>query len=200
MARYTGPKCRQCRREGQKLYLKGAKCLTDKCPVSRRPVAPGQHGKSSRGFISDYARQLREKQKAKRIYGLLESQFRKYYEEAARVKGVTGQALLQMLESRLDNVLYVSGLAQSRAQARSMIGQGKVTVNGKMVDIASYRVAAGDEVTFENAVSTPKEDAEMPVWISWDKSDKAVKIKKLPEREEMKLDINEQLIVEYYSR
>lgn len=200
MSRYTGPKCRLCRREGQKLYLKGAKCLTDKCPVSRRAYAPGQHGKSARGFGSDFLRQLREKQKAKKIYGLLESQFRKYFEEASRVKGVTGQVLLQMLESRLDSVMYVTGLALSRSHARKVIRQGKVKVNGKEINIPSYQVNVGDVISFDKIESTPKPENEMPVWVLWDAKLKGIKMNEIPARDQIKNDINEQLIVEYYSR
>ena len=198
MARYTGPSCKLCRREGVKLYLKGTRCTSEKCAITRRNFVPGQHGKSRRGFASDYQKQLREKQKAKRIYGLLEAQFKRYYTEAARVRGVTGQVLLQMLESRLDNVLYQAGIAVSRAQARKMITANKVTVNDQAVNVPSYGVSAKDIVKVEGVESTPKEN--MPEWLTWDVKMNTVVLERLPEREEIKSELNEQLIVEYYSR
>jgi small subunit ribosomal protein S4 len=198
MARYTGPKCKQCRREGMKLYLKGAKCMTEKCPINTRNFPPGQHGKGRKGFASDYQRQLREKQKAKRIYGLLEMQFQRYYNEAARVPGVTGQVLLQLLESRLDNVLYKAGMASSRAQARKFIGANKVTVNGKTVNVPSFGVSMNDVVKVAGVESTPTEN--MPEWLNWDGKANTIVMVRVPEREEIKSELNEQLIVEYYSR
>lgn len=200
MARYTGPKCRQCRREGTKLYLKGARCLSEKCAVTKRNTPPGQKHLRVRRGHSDYGRHLREKQKVKRIYGLLETQFRRYYEDAARVHGVTGQVLLTMLESRLDSVVYASGFSSSRAEGRQKIRQGKVMVNGKDVNIPSYQVKAGDIITFSGIESSPRTDEEMPVWLLWDKTQKGVKINSLPSRDDVKHEVNEQLIVEYYSR
>ena len=198
MARYTGPSCKLCRREGVKLYLKGSRCTSEKCAINRRNFVPGQHGKSRKGFGSDFQRQLREKQKAKRIYGLLEAQFRRYYEEAAKVRGITGEVLLRMLESRLDNVLYQSGMAASRAQARKLIGANKVTVNDKIVNIPSFNVSANDVVKMAGVESTPNE--KMPEWLRWDGKANSVVLERLPEREEIKSELNEQLIVEYYSR
>lgn len=198
MARYTGPTCKLCRREGVKLYLKGSKCMSEKCPVTRRNFPPGQHGKGRRGFASDYQRQLREKQKAKRIYGLLEAQFRRYYTEASRVEGITGEILLKMLESRLDNVLYKAGIAASRAQARKLIGANKVTVNDHKVNIPSFEVSPKDVIKVEGVESTPSED--IPEWLKWDGKSNSIVLERVPERDEIKLELNEQLIVEYYSR
>jgi small subunit ribosomal protein S4 len=200
MAKYTDAKCKLCRREGQKLYLKGARCLSDKCAINRRNTPPGQHGKSSRGFGSDFMRQLREKQKAKKIYGLLEGQFRNYVEEASRKRGITGLVLLQLLERRLDNVLYLSGISLSRNHGRQLIRQKKVKVNGEMVDIPSYLLNSGDEVSHIAVETTPKEESQLPAWIKWDKTTKSLKVEKMPSRDEIQTDINEQLIVEYYSR
>lgn len=200
MARYTGPKCRQCRREGTKLFLKGARCLSEKCAVSKRNQAPGpKYLRTRRGF-SDYGRHLREKQKVKRIYGLLEAQFRKYYEEAARQKGVTGHALLTILESRVDSVLLSAGFAPSRATARQKTRQNKVEVNGKVVNIPSYLVRAGDSIKFVGVETSPKTAEELPSWMHWDSNNKSIVVDSLPERKDVSYDINEQLIVEYYSR
>ena len=149
MARYTGPSCRLCRREGMKLYLKGERCYTEKCAIDRRAYAPGQHGKS-RKKVSEYGLQLREKQKAKRIYGVLERQFRRYFETADKQKGVTGENLLRILETRLDNVVYRIGFASSRAEARQLINHGHFTVNGKKVDIASYEVRVGETIAVKD--------------------------------------------------
>lgn len=200
MAKYTGPKCKLCRREGTKLFLKGAKCMSEKCPMGMRNFHPGQHGPVSRRRLSDYGRHLREKQKVKRIYGLLEAQFRRYYTEAARVKGVTGQVLLQMLETRIDNIVYVSGLASSRNNARQLVRQGKISVGGKEVNIPSFQVKKGDIVVRDGVVTTPKAPEEMPVWLEWDGSKNAIIVKEVPAREHINQEINEQLIVEYYSR
>jgi small subunit ribosomal protein S4 len=198
MARYTGPSCKLCRREGVKLYLKGSRCTSDKCAIVKRNFVPGQHGKGRKGFASDYQKQLREKQKAKRIYGLLEGQFRRYYAEASRVQGITGQVLLQMLEARLDNVLYQAGMASSRAHARKMIGANKVTVNGKKVNIPSFGVSSKDIIKVAGIESTPSET--IPEWLTWNGKDSSIVLERLPEREEIKSELNEQLIVEYYSR
>lgn len=199
MAKYTGPKCKLCRREGVKLFLKGSRCYSDKCALSRRNYAPGQHG-NSRSRLSDYGKHLREKQKVKRIYGLLESQFRRYFEEASKKKGVTGQVLLQNLESRLDSVVYYSGFATSRARARQLVRQNKVSINGKKVTIPSYAVKKGDIVSCETVLSTPKTADEMPEWLSWNSTKKELSVLRLPEREDISAEINEQLIVEFYSR
>jgi len=200
MARYTGAKCRLCRREGAKLFLKGTRCLSDKCALGRRNQAPGpKYLRTRRGF-SDYGRHLREKQKVKRIYGLLEAQFRKYYEEAARQKGVTGYALLKMLESRVDSVLLSAGFSVSRATARQKTRQNKITINGKVVNIPSYQVKVGDVIEFSGIETSPKTEEETPAWMHWDAKKKALVIDALPERNDVSYDINEQLIVEYYSR
>ncbi len=200
MARYTGPKCKLCRREGQKLFLKGARCLSDKCAVTRRNQPPGpKHLRTRRGH-SEYGRHLREKQKVKRIYGILETQFRRYYEEAARVRGVTGQTLLIILESRLDSVIYTAGFSASRAEARQKIRQNKVTVNGKPVNIPSYQVKPNDVLKFVAVEAAPRPEDEMPAWLLWDKSEKGIKMNSLPTRDDIHHEINEQLIVEYYSR
>src|SRR4029078_11049553 len=156
MARYTGSVCRLCRREGVKLYLKGERCYTDKCAIERRAYAPGQHGQS-RKKVSEYGTQLREKQKARRVYGVLEKQFRGYYEEASRRKGITGETLLQILESRLDNVVYRSGFGASRPEARQIVKHGHILVNGKRVDIPSYIVKPGDVISFaETSAESPR--------------------------------------------
>ena len=199
MARYTGPKCRLCRREGEKLFLKGARCFSDKCAITRRNQPPGQHIRQ-RKRLSDYGKHLREKQKTKRIYGLLETQFRNYYEKAAKVKGVTGLMLLQMLETRLDSVVYYSGIAASRSAARKMVTQKKINVNGKLVDIPSYQVKPGDIVSSDMVPARPKTEEEMPAWINWGDKEKGIKVNKMPERDDITDGINEQLIVEFYSR
>jgi len=200
MARYTGPKCKLCRREGVKLFLKGSRCLSEKCAITKRNQPPGQHGANNRNRLSDYGKHLREKQKVKRIYGLLETQFRNYYEKAARIKGVTGDLLLQMLETRIDSVVYSAGFATSRAQARQMVSQGKVKINGKLVDIPSYQISINDKVDVEGAKTLPKEKEDMPEWLSWDSKSESINVKRLPVREDISAEINEQLIVEFYSR
>lgn len=208
MARYTDSVCRQCRREGQKLFLKGDRCYSGKCAFDRRPVAPGQHG-AGRRKVSEYGMQLREKQKTRRAYGVLESQFRKYYEKAAREKGITGDNMLRMLEQRLDNVVYRLGFGDSRPQARQFVTHGHVLVNGKKVDIASYQVAVGDVITVkersrgierlkalrENGISRP-----VPKWLELDAANLTGKVVALPEREDIDLNIEEHFIVELYSR
>ncbi len=200
MSRYLGPKCKLCRREGTKLFLKGAKCYSDKCPMNTRSYPPGQHGPSRRRRLSDYGRHLREKQKVKRIYGVLETQFRRYYEKSASKKGITGELLLQMLERRLDSVVYSSGLGLSRMHARKLVRQGKIKVNGNVVTIPSYQVNEKDMVECDFVGAKPKDDNEMPTWLEWNKDKKAIKILRLPERDDISQEINEQLIVEYYSR
>jgi len=209
MARYTGPVCRLCRRERMKLYLKGAKCDTMKCPIERRPYPPGEAGRNRQRQGSEYLLQLREKQKARRIYGLMEKQFSRVYEEANRRQGVTGENLLQLLELRLDNVVFRMGFATSRAQARQFVTHGHFAVNGRPTNIPSYQVQPGDRIEVrESHVSrdpfkTAKETLRShqgPEWLSVDAAKLAGTIAELPRRDQMPLDLNEQLVVEYYSR
>ena len=192
-----------------KLFLKGAKCFSDKCPIEKRNFAPGQHGKDRKAKIVGYGLQLREKQKAKRIYFTLEGQFRNYFEKAARTRGVTGAMLLQQLERRLDNVVYRLGFAQSRRQARQLVRHGHVAVNGKKVNIPSYEVSAGQEISIrENSKKLPvlelaKEYAAhgtLPTWLEVDRDNYKAKVLSLPKREDIQLPVNEQLIVELYSK
>ena len=207
MARYIGESCRVCRREGEKLFLKGSRCYTDKCALTRRAYAPGQHGQK-RKKQSDYGMQLREKQKAKAFYGVLESQFRKYFEEASRSKEVTGLKLLQILESRLDNVVYRLGLATSRAQARQLVRHGHFKVNGVKVNIPSYLTKVNDVIKVrESSQNDPifKQVAEengrpVPSWLEADVDNKSGKIVAVPAREEIDLPVKEHLIVELYSK
>ncbi|KAB3528864.1 30S ribosomal protein S4 [Alkaliphilus serpentinus] len=207
MARYTEAVCRLCRREGMKLYLKGDRCYTDKCAITKRNVPPGQHG-LSRKKLSNYGTQLREKQKAKRFYGVLETQFRKYFEMADRQQGITGDNLLRILESRLDNVVYRLGLGSSRAEARQLVVHGHFTVNGKKVDIPSYLVSVGDTIAVrEKSRSSEKFKAlaetfngTVPNWLTVDIEKLEGKIVSLPSREDIDLPIAENLIVELYSR
>ena len=206
MARITCADCKKCRREGQKLFLKGERCTSKKCAMERRPVAPGQHG-ASRKKKSEYAVQLREKQKAKRAYGLLEKQFYSYYEEAERMKGITGENMLMLLELRLDNVVYRMGIGSSRAQSRQIVNHGHITVNGKVVDIPSYHTKAGDvigvkEVKQDNAMFKELRGAKivMPKWVEFDTETFVGKVVENPKREDIDLSINEQLIVELYSK
>jgi small subunit ribosomal protein S4 len=207
MARYTGPVCRLCRREGMKLFLKGAKCFSDKCPVEKRNFAPGQHGKDRKAKIEGYGLQLREKQKAKRIYFALERQFRNYFETAARQSGVTGEVLLQQLERRLDNVAYRLGFATSRRQARQLVRHGHVSVNGRKVNIPSFQVSVGDEVAVrENSkkmvlLEIAKDFNQGQVnWLEIDRDNYKGRVTALPKREDINLPVNEQLIVELYSK
>ena len=209
MARYIGPVCRLCRREGMKLFLKGERCYTDKCAIEKRNVPPGQHGRARRAKMAGYGVQLREKQKVKRTYGVLESQFRRYFEAADRQKGVTGELLLQMLERRLDNVVYRLGFATSRAQARQLVRHGHFTVNGRKVDIPSYAVRSGDTVTLRSASSQnptiqhAMEEVKgrgIPAWLAFDAAALAGRISQLPTREQINLPVQEQLIVELYSK
>ena len=206
MAKYTDAKCRQCGREGCKLFLKGERCTSGKCAIDRRPVVPGQHG-AARKKVTEYGLQLREKQKVRRAYGMLERQFENLYEEAVRSKQQTGFALLQMLELRLDNVAYRMGIGSSRAEARQRVGQNHLTVNGKKVNIPSYRVKVGDVI----AVKESSQALEMfkalkdlkivtPKWIEFNAETLTGKILALPERDDIDLNIKENLIVEYYSR
>jgi small subunit ribosomal protein S4 len=208
MARYTDASCRLCRREGEKLFLKGEKCYTEKCVVQKRAYAPGQHGQQKKK-MSEYGMQLREKQKARRFYGILESQFRKYFEMAARKKGVTGENLLQILETRLDNVVYRLGLATSRAEARQFVNHGHFLVNGKRLDIPSYLVNVNDEISLSDKFrKSPrvKEIDEMaggrvvPQWLSYDIDNFTGKVLQLPAREDVDLQVKEHLIVELYSK
>ena len=209
MARYRDAVCRLCRREGMKLFLKGAKCFTDKCPIEKRNFAPGQHGKDRKAKIVGYGLQLREKQKAKRTYFTQEGQFRNYFEKAARSKGVTGELLLQQLERRLDNVVYRLGFAVARRQARQLVRHGHVVVNGRKVDVPSYQVSAGDEIAIREksnklvVVEGAKEFASHqapPNWLQVDRDAYKGRVLALPKREDINLPINEQLIVELYSK
>lgn len=204
MARYTGPKCKLCRREKTKLFLKGSRCYSDKCALTRRNFqAPGQHGKSRSRKSSNFERHLREKQKVKRIYGVLEAQFVNYFQKAlAQKDGITGENLLKLLERRLDNVLYVSGIASSRSMARQMIRQGYFNVNDKLVNIPSYLVSKDDIISIgkESSVLNNSGREDMPAWLSIEKKNNHLKIMNLPTRDDISDEIEEQLIVEYYSR
>ena len=209
MARYIGPVCRLCRREGMKLFLKGERCYTDKCAIEKRNVPPGQHGRARKAKMVGYGIQLREKQKVKRTYGVLENQFRRYFEAADRQKGITGELLLQMLERRLDNVIYRTGFATSRAQARQLVRHGHFTVNGRKVDIPSYQVKLGDVVAVrqtsaENpAIAHAMEEVKgrgVPEWLLLDAGGRSTRISSLPTREQINLPAQEQLIVELYSK
>ena len=209
MARYTGPVCRLCRREKMKLFLKGAKCDTMKCPIERRPYPPGEHGRTQlRRKDSEYLVQLREKQKARRIYGLMEKQFRNLYKEASRQKGVTGENLLRMLELRLDNVVYRAGWGSSRAQARQLVRHGHVSVNGKRVTIPSYALRRGDQVELREKAKSmivirhnlDTIDRTTPPWLEVGGEGQAVTVRDLPLREHIDVPVREQLIVELYSK
>lgn len=208
MSRYKDEQCRICRREGQKLFLKGSRCYSDKCSISRRNYAPGEHGQK-KAKLSEYGIQLREKQKTKAFYGVREDQFRKYFEMASKTKGVTGERLLQILETRLDNVVYRLGFASSRPQARQLVNHGHFEVNGKKVDIASYLVKAGDvikvrenkkekvimkQIIEENSART------VPAWLEKNVQDLSGKVVSLPTREDIDLAVEEHLIVELYSK
>ena len=206
MARYTGPSCRLCRREGQKLYLKGERCYTDKCAISRRGYAPGQHGQG-RKKLSNYGLQLREKQKAKRFYGMLETQFRQLFDKADKMSGITGENLLRLLETRLDNAVYRMGFASSRKEARQLVRHGHFTVNGRKVDIPSFVVSIGDVIKVkEKSMSSVKfkERAEaaanVPNWVQVNFENLEGKVVSLPTREDIDIPIAEHLIVELYSR
>lgn len=206
MGRYTGPKCKRCRREGVKLYLKGARCYSPKCPIEKQHTAPpGQHGGKRRRRLSNYGVQLREKQKVKRIYGLREAQFHKLYEEASESKTNTGLRLLQLLETRLDNVVFRAGFSLSRSIARQLVTHGHILVNGKRASVPSHQVKPGDVVSLgaKTADMQPVKEAmeEKPTTAKWLKVKAGVaKVERLPEREEVEADINESLIVEFYSR
>nr|VFK61368.1 MAG: small subunit ribosomal protein S4 [Candidatus Kentron sp. TC] len=211
MARYIGPKCRLCRREGEKLFIKGEKCLTGKCPIEGRLFPPGQHGQSRRvrARLSDYALQLREKQKMRRIYGVLERQFRLYYKEADRRKGSTGENLLRMLESRLDNVVCRMGFAASRSESRQLVRHNGIIVNGRKLNIPSYKLRAGDVVAVtEKARKQLRVQVAMdmaqqrgiPDWLDVDAKKLEGLFKAKPERRELPAELNEQLVVELYSK
>jgi len=209
LARYRGPVCRLCRRENLKLFLKGDRCYGDKCAFDRRPYPPGQHGQRRGGKISDYRLQLREKQKVKRIYGVLEGQFRRYYELAAKRKGITGVNLLIILESRLDNLVYRAGFAGSRAQARQLVRHGHILLNGRKVNIPSCLLKPGDVIEVRNKsreLKVIKDAMEtvvrrgIPTWIEVDKEKFKATLKDLPKREDITIPVQEQLIVELYSK
>jgi len=209
MARYTGPVCRLCRREGVKLMLKGERCLTDKCAVERRGYAPGEHGKSRRAKETNYGQQLREKQKARRIYGVLERQFRNYFHKAAASTGVTGETLLQLLEMRVDNILYRLGLAPSRSAARQIVRHGHVTVNGKKVSIPSYITRPGDVVAIREKSKAlaviagtleKRKGQSVPEWLVLDNQARSGRVLQAPSREAIPVPVTEQLIVELYSK
>ncbi|MEO8484587.1 MAG: 30S ribosomal protein S4 [Acidobacteriota bacterium] len=209
MARYIGPVCRLCRREGMKLFLKGERCYSEKCAIEKRNVPPGQHGRARKAKMVGYGVQLREKQKVKRTYGVLENQFRRYFEAADRQKGITGELLLQMLERRLDNVVYRLGFATSRAQARQLVRHGHFTVNARKVDIPSYAVRQGDTVALRSSSSEnpiiqhAMEEVKgrgIPEWLNFDSARFAGLVSALPTREQINLPVQEQLIVELYSK
>jgi small subunit ribosomal protein S4 len=206
VARDTSPQCKQCRREGMKLFLKGERCLTDKCGVERRAYPPGDHGRG-RMKQSEYRLQLREKQKARRFYGVLEQQFRNYYDKASRQPGVTGENLLRLLETRLDNVLVRLGFAASRRQARQLVSHGHWTVNGRRVDIPSYHVRPGEVLAFKagsGAETVVRDSTELissvPAWLEADHDSLTAKVLRLPDRDEIVTPVQEQLIVELYSK
>ena len=208
MARYTDSVCRMCRREGTKLFLKGDKCFSAKCSLSHRPTPPGQHGQARQRKASEYGLQLREKQKARRAYGLMEGQFKRTFVRATGMKGITGENLLQLLELRLDNVVFRSGLASSRAQARQFVCHGHITVNGNKVDIPSYTTKQGDVI----AVRAKSKDVEhfkivkegisrvIPKWLTTDADNLQTTVSALPLRDDVDLTLQESMIVEYYSR
>lgn len=212
MARYIGPVCKLCRREGEKLFLKGQRCFTPKCAFERRGYPPGEHGRDAqwrRRRVSDYSRQLREKQKTRRIYGVTERQFRRYYRMAAQQRGLTGENLLKMLETRLDNVVYRLGYSESRAHARMLVTHGHFNVNGRRTDVPSMLVQPGDVIevregsrkrTFFQGLADIAEPKTVPAWLERDLSDLSGKMLVAPERTDIDASLNDQLIVEYYSR
>lgn len=208
MAKYTGADCRRCRREGCKLFLKGDRCFSQKCAYTRRPQVPGQHG-AARKKVTEYGTQLREKQKAKRIYGLLERQFHNYYVEAERMKGITGTNMLILLESRLDNVIYRMGIGVSRSQCRQIVNHAHINVNGKCVDIPSYEVKAGDVIEVKESkrdnvlfkeIKQMKKPGNLPKWLDFDPATLSGKVISRPNREDIDLSIQEHMIVELYSK
>lgn len=209
MARYTGPVCRLCRREGQKLFLKGERCHGPKCPLERKNYPPGEHGNQRRGRRrpSDYALQLREKQKLRSIYGLMERQFRRYVDRASKSKGVTGFMLLSLLERRLDSVLRLGGLAASQPQARQIVGHRHIEVNGQVCDIPSRQVKEGDVIgvrdpsrDLQPVVESLGRGYEAPEWIEVDPEARTITVKRLPEADDIKVDVDEQQVVEFYAR
>ena len=209
MARYTGAVCRLCRREGQKLFLKGERCYTGKCAVDRRAYAPGQHGQARNRKVSEYGKQLRTKQYARRYYGVLEGQFRHYFELATKMQGVTGENLLRLLESRLDNVVYRLGFASSRAEARQLVTQGHFTVNGRKVNIPSFLTKVGQVISVKEnsrslgkmkAISEANSARPVPKWLELNREAWEAKIVAVPAREDIDLPIEETLIVELYSK
>ena len=207
MARYTGPDCRQCRREGEKLFLKGEKCYSEKCPFAKNSTTPGQHG-ADRKKNSEYATQLREKQKTKRIYGLCEKQFRGYYDKAEKMRGITGENMLILLERRLDNTVYRLGLASSRSQARQIVNHGLITVNGKCVNIPSFLVKKGDVIGIKENKADKKvfsgikeaKTLNLPKWLTFDNAAMTGTVIALPERADVEQKIEEHMIVELYSK
>lgn len=209
MARYTESVCRQCRREGTKLFLKGNRCYTEKCAVDKRHTVPGQHGQARMKKPSEYGMQLREKQKVRRTYGVLESQFKKYYDMAVNMRGVTGDNMLQILERRLDNVVYRLGFGESRPMARQLVAHGHVTVDGKKVDIASYIVTPGQVISVRDnarqlaSIKQLREEGSakpIPQWLELDAENLTGKVVMLPKREDIDFSVEEHLIVEFYSR
>ena len=208
MARYTGSVCRMCRREGTKLFLKGERCFSSKCALEHRPTPPGQHGQARQRKMSEYGQQLREKQKARRAYGLMEGQFKRTFERATGMKGITGDNLLQLLEIRLDNVIYRAGFGASRPQARQLVRHGHITVNGKKVNIPSYTLEAGDVVAIcakskeSDFFKAMREGSSrvIPKWLTVDSENLAATVSALPAREDVDLTLQENMIVEYYSR
>ncbi|MEW5984431.1 MAG: 30S ribosomal protein S4 [Acidobacteriota bacterium] len=209
MARYIGPVCRLCRRESMKLFLKGERCYTEKCAIEKRNFVPGQHGKARKAKMAGYGIQLREKQRVKRIYGVLENQFRRYFESAARQRGITGELLLQMLERRLDNVVYRLGFSTSRAQARQLVRHGHFSVNGRKVDIPSFQIREGDIVSVRErsrkapAVLHAMDEVKgrgTPEWLDLQAEQMSGRIVSLPSRAQINLPVQEQLIVELYSK
>jgi small subunit ribosomal protein S4 len=212
MARYTGPVCKLCRREGEKLFLKGAKCFSPKCPVERRNYPPGEHGREStyrRRRVSDFQKQLREKQKMRRIYGVMERQFRRYYERALRQRGMTGQVLLEQLEQRLDNVVFRLGYASSRNQARQLVTHGHFDINGRRTDVPSTLVRPGDVISVREGsrerpyfkdLGPEAESRSVPGWLDRDLEQLSGTMLHMPEREDIDAALNEQLVVEFYSR
>ena len=208
MARYTGPSCKLCRREGTKLFLKGDRCTSSKCALEHRSTAPGQHG-AARKKVSEYGVHFREKQKARRYYGVLETQFRNYYAEAERMEGITGQNLLTLLERRFDNVVYRMGMAESRKEARQLVLHGHFTLNGKKVNVPSILVKPGDVIAVKEssrasakfkALAEALESKNAPKWLDVDKTNLTAKVVSFPAREDIDFDFNEQLIVELYSK
>lgn len=208
MARYTDANCKLCRREGEKLFLKGSRCLSEKCAIDRRAYAPGQHGQNIRRKVSEYGLQLREKQKVRRIYGILERQFRNYFEKAERKKGITGETLLQLLECRLDNIVYRLGFAPSRKAARQLVRHRHLTVNGRIVDIPSFNVRVGDIVRIKDRsksmdivhMALKESRGEEIPWLRLNKAGLEGELLELPKREEIPTPAQEQLIVELYSK